>query len=160
MSRRPGVDLALFVQTGLARLPGEHVHVERPEDAGRRDLIVLHVTRLHPHGLGATWRRGTNSAAHTPSTRPITLSPLVRSGFLSGPGGFFSSAVVFCCCKRLTCEFAAQQLHAQGAVSSTDLGVDAHVLTLDGRGEGVGGGGVVVHVAAENLEEGTGRREQ
>ena len=38
-------------------------------------------------------------------------------------------------------------------MSSTDLGVDAHVLPLDGRGEGVGGGGVVVHVSTENLEE-------
>ena len=44
-------DLALLVQPGLAGLPGEHVHVERPEDAGGGHLVVLDVTRLQPHGL-------------------------------------------------------------------------------------------------------------
>lgn len=38
----------------------------------------------------------------------------------------------------LTCELAAQQLHAQGAVPPADLGVNAHVLRLHGRCEGVG----------------------
>lgn len=47
MAGCPGVDLALLVQARLARLPGEHVHVERPEDARGRDLVVLDVTRLH-----------------------------------------------------------------------------------------------------------------
>lgn len=55
-SRSPGIDLSLFVQTGLAGFPGEHVHVECSEEAGRCDLVVLDVARLHPHGLRASWR--------------------------------------------------------------------------------------------------------
>lgn len=47
VSSCPGVDLALFVQPGLPRLPGEHVHVESPEDAGGCDLVVLDMARLH-----------------------------------------------------------------------------------------------------------------
>lgn len=38
----------------------------------------------------------------------------------------------------LTCELTAEQLHAQGAVPPADLGVNAHVLRLHGRCEGVG----------------------
>lgn len=47
MSSCPSVDLALFVQTGLSWLPSKHVHVERPEDAGGCDLVVLDMARLH-----------------------------------------------------------------------------------------------------------------
>lgn len=50
-----------------------------------------------------------------------------------------------------TCEFTAQQLHPEGAVPPAHLGVQPDVLGLDGRREGVGVRGVVVHVPAEYL---------
>lgn len=50
-----------------------------------------------------------------------------------------------------TCELTAQQLHPEGAVPPAHLGVQPDVLGLDGRREGVGVRGVVVHVAAEHL---------
>lgn len=51
MSSRPSVDLALFVQAGFSGLPSEHVHVDSPEDAGGRDLVVLDVARFHSQRL-------------------------------------------------------------------------------------------------------------
>lgn len=51
VSRCPGIDLPLLIQSCFTRLPGEHVHVESSEDAGSRNLVVLNVTRLHPHRL-------------------------------------------------------------------------------------------------------------
>lgn len=53
----PGVGLALFVQTGEVRVPGERLHPPRAEGAGRRDLPVRHQARLHSHRLGTTWRQ-------------------------------------------------------------------------------------------------------
>lgn len=61
VSRRPSVDLALFVQTGFRRLPSEHVHVDGPEDARGRDLVVLNVARFHSQRLGAACHRQKNS---------------------------------------------------------------------------------------------------
>lgn len=57
VSRRPSVDLALFVQPGLSGLPGEHIHVDGPEDTRSSDLVVLDVARFHSHGLGAAWEQ-------------------------------------------------------------------------------------------------------
>lgn len=54
-------------------------------------------------------------------------------------------------CGGPTCELAAQQLHPEGAVPPAHLGVQPDVLSLDGRREGVGVRGVVVHVPAEHL---------
>lgn len=54
-------------------------------------------------------------------------------------------------CGGPTCELAAQQLHPEGAVPPAHLGVQPDVLSLDGRCEGVGVRGVVVHVPAEHL---------
>lgn len=51
VSSRPSVDLALFVQAGFSGLPSEHVHVDSPEDAGGRDLVVLDVARFHSQRL-------------------------------------------------------------------------------------------------------------
>lgn len=55
-------------------------------------------------------------------------------------------------CGNPTCELAAQQLHPEGAVPPAHLGVQPHVLRLDGRREGVGVRGVVVHVPTEHLQ--------
>jgi len=56
VSRRPGIDLPLFIQSCFPRLPGEHVHVKSSEDAGGCDLVVLNMARLHAHWLWTPWR--------------------------------------------------------------------------------------------------------
>lgn len=64
----------------------------------------------------------------------------------------------------LTWQLAAEQLHAQGAVPPADLGVNAHVLGFNWRGEGAGGRSVIIDVPSENLcqtmeQEQTGGRQ-
>lgn len=59
----------------------------------------------------------------------------------------------------LTWQLTAEQLHAQGAVPSADLGINAHVLGCNWRGEGAGGWSVVINIPSENLLQGI-KREQ
>lgn len=47
----PGVGLALFVQTGVVRVPGEGFDAPGAEGAGGRDLTVRHQPGLHAHRL-------------------------------------------------------------------------------------------------------------
>ena len=56
---RPGVGLALLVQAGEVRVPGQRLHPPRPKGAGRCDLPVGHQARLQAHRLGTPW--GTNT---------------------------------------------------------------------------------------------------
>lgn len=47
----PGVSLALFVQPGVVRVPGEGLDAPGAEGAGGRDLAVRHQPGLHAHRL-------------------------------------------------------------------------------------------------------------
>lgn len=47
----PGVRLALFVQPGVVRVPGEGLNPPCAEGAGRRDLAVGYQAGLHTHWL-------------------------------------------------------------------------------------------------------------
>lgn len=47
----PGVGLALFVQSGVVRVPGEGLDAPSTEGAGGRDLTVGHQPGLHAHRL-------------------------------------------------------------------------------------------------------------
>lgn len=47
----PGVCLALFVQPGVVRVPGEGLDAPGAEGAGGRDLTVRHQPGLHAHRL-------------------------------------------------------------------------------------------------------------
>lgn len=47
----PGIGLALFVQSGIVRIPGEGLDAPGPECAGGRDLAVRHQAGLQAHRL-------------------------------------------------------------------------------------------------------------
>lgn len=50
----PSVGLALLVQAGVVRVPGERLDAPRAEGAGGRHLGVSDQTGLDAQGLGAT----------------------------------------------------------------------------------------------------------
>lgn len=61
----PGINFALLVQSGFPGLPSEHIHVERSENTGGSNLIVLYVPRFHPQGFRATWNNKIRSVTLT-----------------------------------------------------------------------------------------------
>lgn len=61
----PGINFALLVQSGFPGLPSEHIHVERSENTGGSNLIVLYMPRFHPQGFRATWNNKIRSVTLT-----------------------------------------------------------------------------------------------
>lgn len=47
----PGVRLALFVQPGVVRVPGEGLNAPSAKGAGGRNLMIRHQSGLHAHWL-------------------------------------------------------------------------------------------------------------